>query len=195
MDLDAQQVENTFYVSALAPLVESDLEEIAQTVDVWWTENCIELYVNTLRLSAITVTAMDAATSPSYVLPAQPLSIGGVAFAALPNNAAFTITFLSAARGRSNRGRNYITGLAASHVTNNTVEDTHVEAWLVAYNTLQTAINNLNRFMVIASKYSGVDVNGKPIPREEGVTVPVNGFRVFDRIVDSQRRRLPGRGQ
>jgi hypothetical protein len=48
---------------------------------------------------------------------------------------------------------------------------------------------------VIASRFSGVDGDGKPIPRAVGVTTPVTSVVIVDGIVDSQRRRLPGRGK
>jgi len=47
-----------------------------------------------------------------------------------------------------------------------------------------------------AQGFGGVDPDtGKPIPRAEGVTTPVQSVVITDTIVDSQRRRLPGRGR
>jgi hypothetical protein len=49
---------------------------------------------------------------------------------------------------------------------------------------------------VIASRFSGVDPDtGKPIPRTAGVTTNVITVVAADLVIDSQRRRLPGRGQ
>jgi len=47
----------------------------------------------------------------------------------------------------------------------------------------------------VASRFSGVDGDGKPIPRTAGVVTPISNVIVVDRVLDSQRRRLPGRGQ
>jgi hypothetical protein len=47
----------------------------------------------------------------------------------------------------------------------------------------------------VASRFSGVDSNGKPIPRSEGIGTPITSVTVVDPIIDNQRRRLPGRGR
>jgi hypothetical protein len=44
------------------------------------------------------------------------------------------------------------------------------------------------------SRYSGVDEDGRPIPRVAGETADILSVLVVDATVDSQRRRLPGRG-
>lgn len=194
MSMDGQQVENTLYVSKLTPFEVTDLEELALTVVTWWQEECIPLYPNTIFLSAIKLTSLESETAPVWEEPVNTLNNGTMTGASLPNNNCFTITILTSARGRNNRGRNYITGLVESVVTNNAINGTHITNWLGAYNDLKARIDLLNRFLVVVSRYSGTDANGKPIPREEGIATIVTGFRVFDDIIDSQRRRLPGRG-
>jgi hypothetical protein len=49
--------------------------------------------------------------------------------------------------------------------------------------------------MVVVSRFSGVDSAGKPIPKTNGSVAFITGFGTFDAVLDSQRRRLPGRGQ
>jgi hypothetical protein len=45
------------------------------------------------------------------------------------------------------------------------------------------------------SRYSGIGTDGKPIPRTEGIATPVTQVVITDHTIDSQRRRLPGRGR
>lgn len=194
MLLDGQQVENTLYASKVTPYEVADLEELAQLVVVWWQEECIPLYSNQVFLQAVVCTSLEDAEAAQWVEPVNTLNVGALTSPALPNNNAFTITILTSARGRSNRGRNYITGLTEAVVTNNQINGQHISDWLAAYSELKARIDLIARFLVVVSKYSGVDGSGNPIPREEGVATIVTGFRVFDDVIDSQRRRLPGRG-
>jgi len=48
---------------------------------------------------------------------------------------------------------------------------------------------------VVVSRFSGVDADGHPIPRTTGVSTLVASVAIVDPVIDSQRRRLPGRGQ
>lgn len=195
MSFLSQDVENTFHISKLAPFEISDLEEMAQAIVVWWQEECVPLYSNDVILRAVKLTSLESDTAPVWEEPVNALNVGSGGVASMPGNVTFTITFLTSERGRSRRGRNYITGLTEGACSGNQVNQSHVTAWLAAYEDLKSRIDTLNRFMVVASKFSGVDSQGKPIPREEGIATIVTGFRVFDLNLDSQRRRLAGRGQ
>jgi hypothetical protein len=44
------------------------------------------------------------------------------------------------------------------------------------------------------SRFSGVDEDGRPIPRVAGISTVVLSYGVTDNNLDSQRRRLAGRG-
>lgn len=196
MALDSQHIENTLYVSRTDLAFDvTDLEEIANAVVSWWQTECRPLYSDQVRLDAVKVTSLESSTAPVWEQPVSLNNTGTLTSAALPNNVCFTLTILTSQRGRSFRGRNYIGGLTEALVTANAVGGTHIQNWITAYTQLKSDIDALNRFLVVVSRFSGVDGNGKPIPREEGIATIVTGFRVFDDIVDSQRRRLPGRGQ
>jgi hypothetical protein len=66
---------------------------------------------------------------------------------------------------------------------------------VAAYDLLRTAPPAPADDWVVVSRFSGVDVNGDPIPRAAGVVNIITAVLAVDNTVDSQRRRLPHRGQ
>ena len=78
-------------------------------------------------------TDLTTSSSPTYSLVFSPQREGAVAAAALPGNVASCISFRTAGRGRSSRGRNYVPGLPEGSVTGNGMDLTMVNALVAAY--------------------------------------------------------------
>jgi len=158
-------------------------------------EELMPLLSTTIQLVRLVGTLLDAADALSYTLTVSPPFGGSAAGTALPNGSSYTISFLTAGRGRSNRGRNYIAGIPVTGtVDNNHVDPDFRTGLLSFYESLRALGVPSSTFMVVVSRFSGVDGDGKPIPREVGVTSTITSFATFDDVLDSQRRRLPGRG-
>jgi len=148
------------------------------------------------QLVRVVGTLLDAADSLGLVLNVSPPVAGSAAGFPLPNNDSYVITFNTAARGRSGRGRNYILGLTTSdQLTANTVTSGFRTGLLAYYTALKALASENGAEMVVVSRFSGVDADGDPIPRAEGVARAITSFSTADTTLDSQRRRLPGRGQ
>lgn len=101
-----------------------------------------------------------------------------------PNSVTVCLTKRTALRGRSFRGRTYYVGLTEANVVGNTIDSSTLAFLLTEFNNL---ITGPAMDMVVVSRFSG------NAPRAEGIATPVIGF-TSDGFVDSQRRRLPGRG-
>lgn len=108
--------------------------------------------------------------------------------AVLPGNVALVVTFHTALRGRSFRGRNYTFGLASGNLA------TPLEVASGSGTAIGTVYANLNSYMTgfsgvhsVLSRYSG------NAPRVTGLATPVTAYAV-SLALDSQRRRLLGRG-
>lgn len=115
--------------------------------------------------------------------------VGTRAGAQLPNNVALVLTKRTAARGRSYRGRLYFGPLVEADVTDNTVTAgvvTSIIGNLGAVLLTVTGALHTHRLQVV-SRFSN------NVARVEGIATQVTGW-TSDGIVDSQRRRLPGRG-
>lgn len=158
-------------------------------------EELMPLLSTTIQLVRLVGTLLDAVDSFSVTQTVSPPFGGSDGGFALPNNVAYTVTFLTAQRGRSFRGRNYVTGMTDGDLSGpNNVDSDFRTGVLAYYDTLRAVGIPSNTIMVVVSRFSGVDSAGKPIPRAVGVTTPITGFTTFDTVLDSQRRRLPGRG-
>lgn len=106
---------------------------------------------------------------------------------AAPNNVTLSVTWLTAFRGRSYRGRTYHIGLTEANIAQNEVSGTYRGYMAAFYGALFTSVPSTGEEMVVVSYFQGGE------PRAEGLATPIIGISI-DAVVDSQRRRLPGRG-
>lgn len=196
MRLDSQKIENTLYWKKSTAWSAGDILTLGNNLLTWWPVYYAPFISSAVTLSEIYLTDLTSDTAGVLSVPAPaPHPAGDREAASLPNNVALTISFRSGQRGRSFRGRNYISGLSEDAVVLNTVDTGVVSDIESGYNALFDVASDSGCFWVIASRYSGVDTDGKPIPRVAGLTTDIISVLVVDPIVDSQRRRLPGRGQ
>lgn len=195
MSLDGQQVENTLWFEAAAAPTPADMTSLADLLINWWVANYAPQASVNLQLVEVVISDQTTATSAQVSMAPEEPALGTIVSDALPNNVSLTVSFRTALRGRSFRGRNYVVGIPESAAALSHLGGAYVAGWVVAYETLLSLIDTDGTFdWVVVSKFSGVDVNGDPIPRVAGVTTPVTNVVVVDDVVDSQRRRLPGRG-
>lgn len=168
--------------------VSIDLENLTNAVYDWWVAQMADGISKDYVIADITATAQWSPTAPSFIF-VPPISTDGE----LPDESAtssncFTISFLTNARGRSWRGRNYISGIAFNDIGGNTLSVSRADFFRDAYQELNSYTLPLSSQHVVCSHYSG------GVARAEGVTIPVTGYRYHDLNIDSQRRRLNGRG-
>jgi len=193
---DGQKVENTLWVLNEEAWGPSSLHELATEVITWWHDNYAGLVNTAVSLREVVCTDQTTETSGQVVLPGG-VNNGTLTGFAMPSNVSFSVSFHTTSRGRSFRGRNFIVGLNDTSLNlPNEVTDDYVEAVIDAYNAFNDTIGTAGWQWVVASRFSGVDpTTHKPIPRTAGVTTPVANAAIADKTLDSQRRRLPGRGQ
>lgn len=113
------------------------------------------------------------------ITPPQP---GGVGLSSSPGSVCLCVSLRTAVAGRSTRGRKYISGLAEQDVGNNALDPDTAAAIRVA----------------IANMVDTLAANGTPLvvfSKTNNVITPVTAVTLVDLFVDSQRRRLTGRGR
>jgi hypothetical protein len=190
-----QTIENTMYFEKTDGWLLADVISFLAALRTTVEEELMPLLHTSIALVRLVATLLDAVDALSFTNTVSPPVAGSDNGDPLPNGNAYVITFLTAGRGRSNRGRNYIAGLNSNVMANaNNVSTAFRTGLLSAYDTINALAIATGVDMVVVSRFSGVDGAGKPIPRATGVTSIITGFTTFDTIVDSQRRRLPGRG-
>lgn len=185
--LAAQPVQNSLHV--LGPAVWTQASFDVLRANVTDLMNALKSGQSTdfswIRVDAVDLTSQTAPTY-SHVIPGG--IAGTSASPSLPNNVAYCVSFRTAGRGRSSRGRNYIAGLSETHVTANNLSGTVISTFLAAYSAFSAACEADGFNWVVLSRFQ----NGQP--RQAGLTQFVTAVVATDTVVDSQRRRLPGRG-
>lgn len=192
--LDNQRVENTLYFEDPDGWNIGKIIDFLDQLNTLIQTDLLPFLASSIQLIEIIGRLLDTASSIGFSYPVTPPVSGGVSGNAAPNNVTYTISFKTGLTGRSFRGRNYVPGLAGSSVTSNTIGSTARTGILAFYNALKAMASENATPWVVVSRYSGVDGDGHAIPRVAGVTTPVQSVSTFDTTVDSQRRRLPGRG-
>lgn len=179
--------ENTLYFQKDTAVQDSDPEEIALMLTSWWTANVKPLISSGLTLNRIEVT--DLSTEDSFFV-AMPVAdgAGAVAIGALPNNVSVAVKFNTNRSGRSFRGRNYVLGLSDSQVTGDAIDAAVRTSYIAAYTQLMDDAGTAGYTWVVASRYMN------NAPRATGVATRIE-FVTMDGTLDSQRRRLYGRGR
>lgn len=196
MLVDSQKVENTLYFLYDLPPNAADLNSLGEALVNWWVTNMAPLTPETTILREVVCTDISSESGPQVTNTPAADGFGTMATETLPSNCSFTISLRTALRGRSFRGRNYVVGLGISQVVGNNLVSGYADAFVDAYTLLIGIAEALSSTWVVASRFSGVDPDTKkPIPRIAGVTTPITTVLYVDLVIDSQRRRLPGRGE
>lgn len=189
--VDNQEVDNDLYFrSQTGAITQASLVTLMNAVHTWWNDNMIPL-LNEAYVFGL-MRARDLTTQFGFVAEAGfgPVN-GGVSGEAAPNNCTMAVSFRTAFAGRAFRGRNYVPCLTNSEVNENTIDATFSANVVSAYN--QLVAGNPSQpagwvWVVVSRQFNGV-------PRTVGVFNEIFNVLVTDNIVDSQRRRLPGRGK
>jgi len=188
-----QQCVNTMWFVKDGGWTSEDLTDLATAINSWAIAELLPNQSNETLYNGCTAVDMSAEGQEGVEVPVVPAEEGGNVTPALPTNVTAAVKFLTGFTGRSNRGRNFFLGLATNTVDNDEITTTVQGTIIAAYDALASYLTGLAADHVVASLYSGVDVNGNPIPRTTGVTKVVTQY-AMDRAIDSMRRRLIGRG-
>lgn len=187
--LDAQMIENVLnfrYEGESFPTVADEVWFILNTV--WWAALYPSLSIDLVNVETYFADQSDAA-GPVFTAPAFTHPAGGLAAESEPNSIALCVSHRTANRGRSYRGRTYVPGLPTSSVLHNTVIPDAVSSIVGAFQDMREACDSAGFPLVVVSRYHNL------LPRVEGIDTVVTACVVTDATVDSQRRRLPGRGR
>lgn len=176
------------YKGSITPTPVNVLPLLAEFVTKW--NATMKVYMpSDLSLTGLKV--LDLSSQSGWTLFYQTgLPIAGTsAGASLPNNCAVVLTKRTFNRGRSYRGRIYQPGLTELHTTSNQVQGTPLAAMLAFWDDMRFyATGVVDYQMVVASRFQN------HVQLSVGEATDVTGI-TSDGVVDSQRRRLPGRGK
>lgn len=134
-----------------------------------------------LSITEIVVKDMNVAAGVETTLAITPAMTGGAATASMPGGTALCISLRTALGGRQFRGRKYFSGIPTSEVVENSFTSDFVDSILTGVSTLLTALVTVDHPIQVASP-------------TYGTSSQVIAAIATDLYVDSQRRRLTGRG-
>jgi len=184
---EGQQIENVYHVTQAAPFDATELNTLAASFKAWWVAQWQTSVVNTCSLVQIVATALDSASAPGIVYATGLPLVGGNAGFPSPLNVTVAIQWFTALRGRSYRGRTYHIGLTANDRSGSYVSTTFQTNAIARYQALITAMNSYAPGLVVVS------YRGNNAPRGTALTTEIV-TAACELTLDSQRRRLPGRG-
>jgi len=164
-----------------------NLQALVVAVEAWWSANVIPALSEDWVSVRVVGTDQGSATGPR--VESSGGDPGGVGGEAAPNNVAACISFRTAQRGRSARGRNFIPAVPNSLITLNTLDPTFITQMTDAYNELAGPGTFLAGWeWVVASRYT------LGAPRTTGVAIPIVAATFTTPYVRSMRSREIGHG-
>lgn len=185
----SQTIVNTLYFQFVNQPDEQSLQLLTSELATWWDTvlgPTMSVAVRLLRIEARDLTVQDGVT---WTFTPTVNVTGDLPGDTLSNNVAFCLSFRTGFAGRSRRGRNYIAGLRTLDVVGNELSVNRSNALRDAYTQL-IGLANINGWDWVV-----VSTVGNKQQRVQALKTPVTAVLYVDRVVDTQRRRLPGRGQ
>lgn len=188
--IDGQQTINDLYFASVSPPITlGQLDSLALALADWFTATVLTFLSASYSFERVHV--RDLTTQAGFIAEsANGAGPGGAGGAFVPNNVAPCISFRTSVAGRSGRGRNYIPGVPQSVVNGNTMTSGFMADMVAAYQQLlpSGSLHPDGWLWVVVSRFTA------NAPRPAGVANAVLSVLFADTTVDSQRRRLPGRG-
>lgn len=184
-----QSINDLYFRHSTGPIAAADMVGLVTAIRTWYTDTMAPLLNENWVATAVhgrDLTAPIAAVADLGFTSVQ----GGVTGEAAPNNCSMAVSFRSGLAGRAYRGRNYVPMLTNSEVSGNYIDPAFATGIVDGYSELLFGGGALPAgwVWVIVSRF----LNNEP--RVAGIFTEVFSVLVTDLVVDSQRRRLPGRG-
>jgi len=189
-DWDGQIVENTLYytLGSATPNL-ADITELLEAVNGIIRAGLLPLMSNAISLLRLVGTLIEVADGLQYISTTGLPEAGASDAESMPNNIAACISLRTGQSGRSFRGRNYVPGLTIENIDGNNLNSSTMSAIAAVYEGLIEPVPASAWRQTIVSRYTA------GAPRTTGIATPVVNALFVDSVVDSQRRRLPGRGR
>jgi hypothetical protein len=186
--LFGQKCENVFYVFRGSRVLPEALDEVGAIIVAWFNTSG-KVNASTLAsLQSVKVTDMSAQDGPTSVYTTG-LPIAGTAGGpTAPGNVTLAVKLNTMHRGRGASGRQYLIGLPFGAVADNNVTSAYQAAVKASYEALMALLLLGGFTLQVVSFYHA------NAARTSGLAMDVTAITV-DPNLDSQRRRLNGRGQ
>jgi hypothetical protein len=181
----AENVLNFRFTTAITGTI---LSNLATVLHSWFTTTLAPQKSVQVSLTRMILTDLSTATGPQLVYTTGLPESGTAGFDVMPGNVTLAVSLRSSLRGRSQRGRIYWIGMVDENVIGDRVTTGFQAALLAAHQVLISVVfTDICATLVVVSRCHA------HAWRTTGQATPVESITV-DRTLDSQRRRLLGRG-
>jgi len=189
----AQQCENTFYVSDSTDAIFTDPDGFCASVATAWETNMIPVMYGQQNFNEVVFEDVRDIPFVGLVHPVTPAVEGDLTTSSpLPANLALAIKRSTGALGRSGRGRLYWQIVADEVISAaNFVETGYANDVVAALQGFQTDVEAISGTVLLGINSYFQD----NVMRSAGLFQQIIGWSVTDYVVDSMRKRLPGRGR
>lgn len=188
--LDGENCVQTFGFTYDGDFGNSEMEDLAGAVDIVWGA-FVDTYLGSQYEYVETVVRdMRTAIATQVTDNASATAGGNTTGTSLPNNVAIAVARRSNFTGRSARGRVFV----PVTISSNLVDLNHISSGFAAavvgmFEAIDIAAGLVDWTDVVVSRVQA------GIPLTSALTYTVVEWLVVDTVLDSMRRRLPGRGQ
>ena len=183
-----QQCENVEHFFK-ADFTAADMADLAEALYGAWYTNLADITSSTVLLREVFVTDLRTEDGATAGYASNPPVGGNNVNESVSNNTTLCLSLRTGGRGRSRRGRLYIVGLTENVVSDNRVSVAARNAWNAGWAALLDPDNTAGfQWCVLSRRNEGV-------LRPVAVGATITQVLFVDDVVDSQRRRLPGRGR
>lgn len=187
-DWKGQKCNNTlWFENGGTPFDAGRLLDLGNAINSYWVGSVMTQLSQDIVFRGCIVYAQDSESAPAVDVPVTPFA-GEVVADSLPNNVAWCVKFTTTGRGKSYRGRNYVPGIPDNVYADNAVNSTWAGNVRDAYYGILTETGLATFAWVVVSHFTA------GAPRAAGLVSSVVNVSYSDLVIDSQRRRLPGRG-
>lgn len=184
----AQNMENVINVRQPLAWTVAEATTFAQSLISWWSTNMAPQHAIGCFLREMYVTDLSSQSGFSASVAPGTAVQGTASGEALPPQSALCITFRTAKRGRSYRGRWYTCAMTENQQAGGRV----TAGYITAINTAMTALGSLLTTNALEQVIVSRRQNKVDLPF--GIVTPVTSRVIRDDIVDTMRRRAIGVG-
>ena len=192
--LDGQKIENRVFIEGTDQWTSTSLQELAEAAASAWAAELAPLLSDQLSLVLVRASDMEAEFGDVVEFEPDPVPVGGVTGGSLPNNVTLTTKFSSGRKGRSYRGRVYTPGIPRASVGTSAVNEVTAvlagdfsSSWGNFFATTISLTDNAVHHVIVSYCFN---LNWRTTAEVTNVT----GYST-NVTIDSQRRRLPERGE
>lgn len=184
-----EEVENTLHFKFAGAVTPADLAAVAEGLEDWYITRMIPVVPSDVVYREVYAVDMSSQIGGVFTAAGGNGTPGTVSAQAAPGNVTLAYTIRTANRGRSYRGRIFHIGISKDAIVDNEVQQSVVDTYAIRYLELLQAADFGGGELAVASKRTA------NAWRLTGVVTVATTIVAGDNYVDSQRRRLPGRGR